>query len=447
MSPARVFFVVWAIYNLNFAYLGSADTLPDLLLPANLVLHGDVYLERYGLRIRGTPPRHEPYMVQEIGGHIVSNYPILPSLLAAPVYLAPTLVAKWVDPDAKPARSFPLYKWLGKITASLFTALAAALVYAAARRWDPGGAAVVAAAFAFASTAFSIASQGMWQHGPALLLLALAVERIARDPLRRGDVAAAGLAGGLAIACRPSALGIVAVLFLYVVHRRRADAIAFVTPLALIGAGVLLYNLALYHHVLGGYAMLRAELAARQHVEPEIFGSSFLEGFAGLLVSPARGLLVFSPYALFAFWGMALVWGRGAGREPGRLLLRYLAAGAVGQILFFATYPAWWGGMGYGPRYLCEASVPLALLLVPALARLPGRSAGRRLLVLLVAAGVAVHAIGVFGDSLSWYSRYKVDRNHAMLWSWRNGEIAHALTGTQVGNLFRRGVEAARSEE
>ncbi|MCM2334345.1 MAG: hypothetical protein NDI82_10410, partial [Anaeromyxobacteraceae bacterium] len=114
----------------------------------------------------------------------------------------------------------PLHLWAGDLTrrpgllwagaraaAALLTALAAAALYLAARRWlAPGPAAGLALLFALGTPAWSVSSQTLWQHPGDLLGLALGALALTRLPEGGGASRAAALAGlafGAAAACRP----------------------------------------------------------------------------------------------------------------------------------------------------------------------------------------------------------------------------------------------------
>ena len=86
---------------------------------------------------------------------------------------------------------------------------------------------------------------------------------------------------------------------------------------------------------------------------------NFITGFAGLLVSPARGILWFAPIAVVGLVGALRAGPRG---------LRLIAGGVILQILVIATFRAWHGGQAYGPRFLAEAvwvCIWLAAVIVP----------------------------------------------------------------------------------
>jgi hypothetical protein len=436
-GPWRVFWLALLVYNANLAYLGSGDTFPNIIVPMSLVNHGDVFLERYNIRIQGAPPRHEPYWAQESKGHVLSNYPPMTSALAAPIYLVPARIAKAAGVESDPRRFFLFCRALGKVAASLFTAAAVACVYLALRRLYPAVAGLLTLAFAFGSSAFSIASQGLWQHSAAIVLIALSVLMLARESLDRRGVGFAAIACALAVLARPTALTLVLALNSYVLHRRRRFGVLFFVAVAAFSLAQIAYNVALYDDARGGYAMILAENAVRQGEMAAGTAQRFAAGVAGLLVSPSEGILVFSPYLVFAAAAVPLVWRRAGLALPGGLMVRYLSLGAFSQLVLFANYPAWWGGVGYGPRYLTESYVPLTLLLAPAIAALAHRRAARRAFAALVAASAVFFGIGVFGNPFDWYVYYDVDKRHEQLWEIRRGEIANALAvRSEFGNLL-----------
>jgi hypothetical protein len=173
---------------------------------------------------------------------------------------------------------------------------------------------------------------------------------------------------------------------------------------AAIAAGpFLFYNLTVFGHWLGGYFWVSSS--------HPFFTHPLLPGLAGLLASPAKGLLVFSPFLAFLV-GRAAPAGaavrkspsevppQGAGTADGlrpapadRLLEWTMAAAVLAQVYGVARsdYRA---GACYGPRYLTDMLPVLVWLLLPVIARLRGW--GLRAFVAAVAAGIAIQAIGAF---------------------------------------------------
>lgn len=93
-----------------------------------------------------------------------------------------------------------------------------------------------------------------------------------------------------------------------------------------------------------------------------LFPAPFLEGFSGLLIDREVGILWFAPWILLLPWLLRLGWRQ----HPKELLL--VTAFFLGNLLVFAKYSDWAGGMWpIGPRMLLAGSVlpvfALALLL------------------------------------------------------------------------------------
>src|SRR6185295_3203051 len=86
----------------------------------------------------------------------------------------------------------------------------------------------------------------------------------------------------------------------------------------------------------------------------------FIEALLGNLVSPARGLLVFSPVVLLSFVG-AVVWLR-----QRNVLGILLSVMVVGHWIGISGFPQWWAGWSYGPRYMSDMLPYLVVLSVPA---------------------------------------------------------------------------------
>src|SRR5262249_36289647 len=121
-----------------------------------------------------------------------------------------------------------------------------------------------------------------------------------------------------------------------------------------------------------------------------------LQGMAGLLVSPARGLLVFFPLTWLALLGLGLIARRE--RRTAMLLVGFL----VVPFVTYASYSAWWGSAWcWGPRYLvmCLPILSVAAAVWAAAGRRPGR---RTLFVVLAAAGFVISWNGIFFDPLDF---------------------------------------------
>ena len=135
-------------------------------------------------------------------------------------------------------------------------------------------------------------------------------------------------------------------------RERASCALAFLLPV-IIFAGL---NVRWFGHVFG--RMQEFESTSRSIHRVRSTWQAPGPGLLGLLFSPSRGLLVFTPVVLVVL--AARIGG------PHRSVLRWTLAAAGVQFLVYASFSVWWGGHTYGPRYVLD--------LLPAL--LPAASVG-----------------------------------------------------------------------
>jgi hypothetical protein len=143
-------------------------------------------------------------------------------------------------------------------------------------------------------------------------------------------------------------------------------------------------------------------------------------GALGLLLSPSRGLILFSPIVLIPLIGLPLVW-----RHETDAGERWWTVAAITQYVCYACYSMWWGGHTYGPRYLVDALVPLAPAATAGMTWVAARR--WRQLAASVALGWSIVAAAT-GAFCYPHDRWNtdpasVDRYHDRLWDWSDPQI------------------------
>jgi hypothetical protein len=232
---------------------------------------------------------------------------------------------------------------------------------------------------------------------------------------------ALGLA--LAAGARLQTVPAIAVLMAWLwLTRRHWSTLVALSPVALVISALVLLNWHWFGHPLGAVPRLEALHPAVHGVSGSWSPAPWV-GLAGLLVSPNRGLMVFSPVVAVAGLGLRRAW------RDGRLgILGWLAAAACCQWLVYGAYSVWWGGFTYGPRYVLDMLPWLVPLAAAGLGEfdwgVPARLAG--LLALTWSIGVA--GVGAFCyPNESWNTTpSNVDRNHSRLWDWHDLQIVRA---------------------
>jgi hypothetical protein len=404
------------VYNANLRAISAGDAYPARYLPFAIVQYHTIVLDPVAKVTAQGQADKAFWMVPRPGGHFISLYPVVTPLLIAPLYLPAVVylhIRGWTG-----ARLDYLARVMEKLSASLLAALSASLLYLLLRRRaKERDALLLTLAYAFGTSTWVVSSQALWQHGMAELLVIGALLFLT-GPCTVPRTVAAGLLLGLIAGNRPPDAILAAALGIYGLFwagRRRAALLSAAAALPMVL--VLLYNLHVAGNIGGGYGLIG---------KARFFEHALLPGVAGLLVSPARGLLVFSPFLLF----LVLAWRHLPRDRDERLLTLAMSIGAAVEILLYAKAD-WRGGLSWGPRYMTDLLPIFLWMLVPVVAAL--RGAGRVCFLVAVAVAVAIEAIGAFSYTSSTdIPIYAADNGwltqdmHAA-WRWRNAPFLASL--------------------
>jgi hypothetical protein len=190
--------------------------------------------------------------------------------------------------------------------------------------------------------------------------------------------------------------------------RRRPDAllamIASAAPIPLL--------VACYNQYYFGSPMNFAQELVGHHIALQKTGSErvwqtpFAVGLIGLLASPSRGVLVFSPFLMAAGAGVRRIWS-----DPRFATLRPLTLAAGATMLMQAKWFDWWGGWTYGYRPWLEAIPVVALCLLPVMESVFARWWTTALFTLALAWSGFVQGLGAFAYDKHWNARdlHRVD--------------------------------------
>jgi hypothetical protein len=387
------------------------------------------------------------YLYERHHDAVVTRYPLGPVVVALPAVLAAEVLG--IDLRGRVAAGRSFAAWESTLASMVVAATTVVLFLVARRRLGRTvPAAALAVVFAFGTSAWSTASRALWQHGPVMLLFSLALLALvdapggprrvesdaadatgtARPPVSTPRLIAAGACLGAAVWCRP--VGVVALVVFAVGavlrYRRRG--------LWLAGSG--LVPIALLAVV--GAVAFGDPNPMRYPQTPRFTLDVVARGLAASLVSPSRGLLVFTPVVLVA--GAAVVIGvrrRTFGDlETGALVAALALVGAA------ACNPVWWGGYAYGPRLLTDL-LPFVLVVCLPLAACwpttvhdltPARVGALAIVGVLAAWGMLVHARGALvEETWSWNSNpVSIDADPDRAWDWSHPQFlaGSSLTGT-----------------
>jgi hypothetical protein len=424
-TASVLFLVCLGCYIANrrtVSYDGSFDTIPTRLLPFSILRYQSITLEPFRQDFL-REQRHEGFTLER-RGTLISGYPIGASFLALPFYF-PYYVNLAINNKTSHSDLFARTESAEKLAASLIAALSVAVLFLIiAPRVGGLIAVIIAMTFGLGTLIWASASQQLWQHGPGVLCLLLALLGLYREPQSRRTRIFTGFWLGLAFAIRPQTIPFLAAgaaaewLITEGPVRARARAlIPFCLGALPLVAFTMAYNFFFFGSPAGSY----------QPYESRFHLSFLVKGGPALLFSPNRGLLIFSPIALIGVFGMAF-----ALRRPrAHPIEAAFTAAAIVYFVLHASFFTWAAGWSFGPRYLIETLPALALASTLAISRLPASRAAAIVIVLAIGWSVLVEWNGAFCYPASnWNGRmasnlegHAWDFCHIELWedfkSWR----------------------------
>lgn len=315
-----VFLFIFLTYALNLKIFIPGDTIPAKYLPLSILHEFDFDFDEFPSLYKNKTP----YYFKKIGSHYYSSYPLISGILATPVYAIGKVVGVKFTEEG--------LKTFEKISASLITALSALFILLALLEFVPVKTSLILVfIYAFCTSSWSSSSQELWQHSSSQLFNALAIYFFTKGIKHNKFVVYAGFFLIMGVFARPTNIIIAIIMSLYVFHRYKEYFLMFICMVILPFIFLIIYNLVCYNHVLGGY--MGYESGGIWWHRP------LLTNLASLLVSPSRGLLIYSPVLVVSFVGMVILW-----IKRDNTLLLYLSFVPVAYLFLLSNYGIWWGG-------------------------------------------------------------------------------------------------------
>lgn len=334
---------------------------------------------------------------------ITPSLGLLPFVLAADLlpFLSTRTAAMLFNPVVTAATALVLFAFLRRLNYARWVAFAAGLIYGLATL-----------AFPYARTLYGeplaallllIAVYGLyeyWQRGRWNWLTVLATAVSLLVGVNTIYVLPAGLLGLLA--------------FIEAMRQRKwQHVLALTAPVFMLAAAFGLYNAVRFGSPFTtGY----------RFSDGEGFSFPFMTGVFGLTLSPYRGLFWYSPVLLLALPGWLTL-----RRQTSKLAWLILALVML-QLVMFASWWSWDGGVTWGPRFMLPAIPLMMLALAPLIVEAVKRWWLALILIGFVALSFYIQLLGALFDHLTFLS-YQVNA----LWGgditrWRTDFLDQLLT-------------------
>jgi len=384
----------------------DSDSRSTLLVSEAILHHGTIKLDHYGVDTMA----HYGYTVHQKNGHYYSYFP-LGSAIASLPFVA--VANGW---------GLEMLKSHGAVQigiASITAVLTLFVMMRLAALFLPAPSAIaVAGMFWFGTSFASTDGTALWSHSFAALFalfaIFLAIKVTRFGATRLWPLISACLF--MAYLCRPTLalLSPFLLLFVFSYHRMvaiKAGALLAVFLLALVGLSM---------HEWG-------QILPDYYLPQRLSGTQFGLALYGNLLSPARGLLVYSPF-------IALAWLCYRDAIPSLSLKKsWLLIGLAWPVLHWiaiSRFPVWAAGWSYGPRFMTDVLPGLFLLTIrtwPVSVALSGRRVAVVVLALGCAFAVYVNAWqGLFNPyTARWNMQPGIGDHPEYLFDWRYPQFLH----------------------
>jgi len=351
-----LFLLTFLIFNLNINSLGSGDTIPARLLPLNVLSGQGLYFDNFVELLQkrfGTL-----YYFQQFDTHYISFFPILTGLLVLPFYLPFYIYLKLNNiNDINHLYTFSL--GLQKLSASFLASISVVLFYLLIKKISSNNkiSLVFALIFAFACQTFSVSSQALWQHGTANLFMIISLifllKALEMNNFKKKVYYLLSITFTLfSFWSRPNFFLWWTVIFFFIYRKEKSGKKLYVL-FSLLGVTVLAsYNFYFFHSIFGGYVSQLSTFSL----------TSLISNLSGLLFSPARGIIFYTPLFIFSF--LSIVFLRQINRLPVKIKIIFY----INYIYFIlglilnSFWGVWWGGHSWGNRLLTDIAVSAIIL-------------------------------------------------------------------------------------
>ncbi len=401
------------VFTASADYFSTGDTTIRIELAENIM--GRFSVDLHGWRL--AYPNHvkkeyfDPRISKGRDGKVFSTYLLGQPLLIIPFdYVGQQIAIHFRWPFG------PAVLWMDRLVGPFSGALEVTLFFLFAARLGYGTrrSLILTGVFAFATSAWPDA-ESVLEHTEVTFFLLLAFYAAFRCKQQRAGplymlLAGIGIGGAAITRYQDAFLGALALgLYLLIVGGVRNRLREQIRDYVLVGVG-----LAPFAALDLWYNWYRfGKVTATGHYET-VFGYAIWKGVAGLLVSPGKGLVWYSPVVFLLIFAAPKFY-----RRFNALAISF-AALAAGFFLLYGYVTYWHGDPTWGPRYVYSTLpfliLPLGEVFVPSLRRTKG------LLLLTLAVVGLSFMIQVSAAAVSpwrtWYRVIAYEENQGHGWTW-----------------------------
>ncbi len=390
------------------------DSAMTLILAQTILREGSIKLDVYKSELDDEgflTPLHDS--LQEKNGHLYNYFPLGSSLLSMPIVA--TFNAFGIEMFGKAGRRAQSF------IAALSCVSLFLIMYLFARRYlRQSVALIVSATSILGSSLSSTLATGLWSHNFAVVFATMTLYFVvaAWEDRKPAPASLIGILLFLAYLCRPTFLLLAPLVFLVLLTMDKRSAFRSILVSTSLGIIFICFSYYEYGQILPDYYMPR-----------RLGNPNYWAAIYGNLLSPARGLLIYTPILVF----MAVTHGTFRKALEGRKVLLVFALWPVVHIFAISSYPHWWAGHSYGPRLMVDI-LPIAYLFLLWYMKQHLSTEARaekaiRTTILCLVAGISIfmHLYqGLYNRATAkWNASPNIDKHPELLFDWKYPQFLH----------------------
>jgi hypothetical protein len=443
-SIIGIFGITLTIFLMAPVSYVTYDTKYSMMVSQSLIEYGSPKLDNYEIPLvtvqrPGQTIQKYPYQFREINGHFYYFFPPGTSVLSTPFVAVMNLVGISVfSPDGS-------YDYQSEVViqhtlAAFLMAVLAGIFFMTARCFLPlGWSWLIALTSSFGTSILSMATRALWSHTWSIFLLGIVIYllvKLEREQQPINPILLASLLSWMYFVRPTNSISIIVITgYLFWYHR------TFLVRYMLTGLT--------WFALFVGYSLYHFETFLPTYFLPTRLSSAqtFLIPFTTNLLSPSRGLFIFSPFLLMV---AVLIWRyfRHLKEYTGLLLFSFLLILIHAYIL--SRFPVWWAGHSYGYRFMTDIVPWLVLLSILSLYALrtdwhknnPTTLAISVLFfnlkkgfiltfgAILITFSFLVHFRGAFSWETAWWNDaypLSINQNAPRVWDWQAPQFLAGL--------------------
>jgi hypothetical protein len=403
----------------------SFDSRWSIPVARSIIKEHNVDLDEY----KDLLEQNQYYQIKIINNHYYSYFPIGTSIMAVPfvfifdktleptIKLFPIIDSIITNRSHDPINNIDviaLHQGIELFIASFIMALTSLIIYLIALQYlNKKQALIILILFAFGTSVWSVASRALWQHGPTMLMLSLALYLAIIAKNKPYLISYLGLVLGFSFIIRPTNLLSILFFTIYIFFSYRKYFVKYLFYMCLMIIPFVIFSVSTYNSILPPYYST-GRIGTNSY---------FLEALFANLFSPARGLFIFSPFLLFAFYGIYLKIKNHKFNGIDFTIILII----VSHWLVVSAHGQWWAGHSFGPRFMSDMIPYLIYLLIPAIPIIFKIDRIQNIItlsifILLSLISIYIHYKGANDwETMKWNtSPNNIDINNNRIWDWKD---------------------------